>query len=167
MKLSFLAHRNFLKAAVTIAVLMPTMAVGGVIERDSDSGPAVSADTGIPTFIMSDEEMAYWIAHTDAQLTFIGDSINPLSSRSAETTTVTYCSSRIDNVCGGRCTVYTGGAACLNAPDTNCLAATNNVGFCSGTGCRNPCNQLSTCGVRLDYGYCYTPGTVSIAVTNV
>ncbi|KAF8551783.1 hypothetical protein OG21DRAFT_1512316 [Imleria badia] len=140
------------------------MVVGGVIARDSDSNPA---DEGIPTFIVSDEEMAYWIAHTDAQLTFIGDSINPLSSRSALTTTVTYCSTRIDNVCGGACTVYTGGATCLNAPNTNCLAATNNVGFCSGTGCGGPCNQLSSCGTPLGNGYCYTPDTNSIAVTNV
>ncbi|KAF8546825.1 hypothetical protein OG21DRAFT_1517871 [Imleria badia] len=140
------------------------MAVGSVIARDSDSNPV---DKGIPMSIMSDEEMAYWIAHTDAQLTFIGDSINPLSSRSALTTTVTYCSTRIDNVCGGRCTVYTGSATCLNAPDTNCLAATKNVGFCNKSGCSGNCNQLSDCGVRMGSGYCYTPGTNSIAVSNV
>ncbi|KAI0729529.1 hypothetical protein C8Q72DRAFT_828949 [Fomitopsis betulina] len=57
-----------------------------------------------------------------------------LASREALSTTVTYCSQRIDSVCGGACTVYTGGATCLNAPDTNCLAATNNVGFCSSSG---------------------------------
>ena len=121
---------------------------------------------GIPTFIMSHDEMMYWIANTDAVLTFIGDTINPLSSRSADTTSVTYCSTRIDSVCGGRCTIYNGGATCLNAPDTNCLAATKNVGFCSSSGCRGSCNELSTCGVHLDYGYCYTPNTQSIAVTN-
>ncbi|KAN0085668.1 hypothetical protein V8E55_006802 [Tylopilus felleus] len=115
---------------------------------------------------MSHDEMMYWIANTDAVLTFVGDTINPLSSRSALTTTVTYCSTRIDDVCGGACTVYNGGATCLDAPDTNCLAATNNVGFCSSSGCGGSCNQLSTCGTQLEYGYCYTPDTQSIAVTN-
>ncbi|KAF8546821.1 hypothetical protein OG21DRAFT_1517856 [Imleria badia] len=142
------------------------MAVGSVIARDSDSSPADKVRiSGIPTSISSDEEMAYWIAHTDAQLTFIGDSINPLSSRS-DKTTVTYCNKRIGDVCGGRCTVYTGGATCLNAPDTNCLAATKNVWFCSRSGCGGACNELSTCGVHLGNGYCYTPDTNSIAVTN-
>lgn len=122
---------------------------------------------GVPTFILSSDEMAYWIANTDAKLTFIGDSINPLSSRSAQTTTVTYCSTRIDDVCGGACTVYTGGATCLWAGGTNCLAATNNVGFCDETGCGGSCNQLSSCGTPLGDGYCYTPGTNSIAVSNV
>ncbi|KAN0085669.1 hypothetical protein V8E55_006803 [Tylopilus felleus] len=162
MKLSFLAQRNILNAAVTIAVLMPTMVVGSVIVRDTDSNPA---DNGTPTSIMSEEEMMHWIANTDAVLTFIGEPINPLSSRSADTTKVTYCSSRIGSICGGRCTVYNGGATCLNAPDTNCLAATKNVGFCSSSGCGGSCNELSTCGVHLADGFCYTPNTKSIAVT--
>ncbi|CAA7263905.1 unnamed protein product [Cyclocybe aegerita] len=80
--------------------------------------------------------------------------------------TVTYCSQRVFNVCGGACTVYNGGATCLNAPNTNCLAATNNVGFCDRAGCGGSCNQLSTCGTRLDGGFCYTPGTRSILVGN-
>ena len=79
---------------------------------------------------------------------------------------VTYCSHRTQNVCGGPCTVYNGGAACLNAPDTNCLSATANVGFCDRSGCGGSCNQLSTCGTRLEDGYCYTPGTRSINVSN-
>ena len=121
---------------------------------------------GIHTFIMSDEEMMYWIANTDAELTFVGDGINPLSSRSAQTTTVTYCNTRVDNLCGGACTVYTGGATCLHAPDTKCLAATKDVGFCDKSGCSGSCNQLSKCGTHLSDGYCYTPGTKSIAVSN-
>ncbi len=92
------------------------------------------------------------------------DSINPLAPRSAQNTMVTYCSNRAVNVCGGPCTVYNGGATCLNAHDTNCLAATHNVGFCDRAGCRGSCNQLSTCGTRLDNGFCFTPGTKSILV---
>ena len=106
-----------------------------------------------------------WIANTDAKLTFIGEPINPLTPRDAQVTTVTYCNTRLDDVCGGICTVYTGGAKCLNAPGTNCLSATNNVAFCSGTGCGGACNQLSTCGVRLSNGFCYTPDTSSILVS--
>ena len=117
-------------------------------------------------FLMSHEQMLHWLATTDAELTFVGEPINPLSPRSAQITTVTYCSTRIENVCGGACTVYTGGATCLNAPDTNCLAATNNVGFCDRGGCTHSCHDLATCGTRLDNGFCYTPGTQSIAVSS-
>ena len=106
----------------------------------------------------------HWISTTDAELTFIGKAINPLAPRSAEDTTVTYCSNRVDAVCGGPCTVYTGVAACLNTPNTNCLAATTNVGFCDRSGCTHSCNQLSTCGTRLDNNFCFTPGTQSILV---
>ena len=89
--------------------------------------------------IVSEEEMIHWIKTTDAKLTFVGDPIPGINgpvglvSREALSTTVTYCSQRVDDVCGGACTVYTGGAACLDAPDTNCLSATNNVGFCSSS----------------------------------
>ena len=108
--------------------------------------------------------MAHWLANTDAELTFLGEPINPLASRSAENTMVTYCNKRVNNVCGGSCTVYNGGAACLDAPGTSCLAATHNVGFCDRGGCGHSCNQLSTCGTRLDNGSCFTPGTQSILV---
>lgn len=90
--------------------------------------------------ILTQDEMINWLKTTDATLTFVGEPIPGvnaragLASREALSTTVTYCSQRIDSVCGGACTVYTGGATCLNAPDTNCLAATNNVGFCSSSG---------------------------------
>lgn len=106
----------------------------------------------------------YWIANTDAELTFIGKPINPLAPRSAQDTTVTYCTNRVDSICGGPCTVYTGGPTCLNAPNTNCLSATANVGFCSSKGCTGACNPLATCGVKLDDGFCFTPDTESILV---
>ncbi|PIL23595.1 hypothetical protein GSI_14908 [Ganoderma sinense ZZ0214-1] len=129
-----------------------------------DGAATVAADEPA-TYLVSHEQMMHWIATTDAELTFIGTPLNPLAPRSAQDTTVTYCSNRVDNVCGGPCTVYTGGATCLNAPNTNCLAATNNVGFCDRAGCGHSCNQLSTCGTRLDNGFCYTPGTRSILVS--
>ena len=110
--------------------------------------------------------MLNWIKTTDAELTFVGAPINPLTPRSAQNTMVTYCNKRINNVCGGSCTVYNGGAACLDAPGTSCLAATHNVGFCDRGGCGHSCNQLSTCGTRLDNGFCYTPGTKSILVSS-
>ncbi|KAJ3777803.1 hypothetical protein FB446DRAFT_777540 [Lentinula raphanica] len=111
--------------------------------------------------IASKEKILEWISTTSANLTFIGD---PITKRDTENTMVVYCSTRTDNVCGGGCTVYNGGARCLDAPNTNCLTATNNVGFCSSPGCGGACNQFSTCGVRLDDNFCYTPGTESINV---
>ncbi|KAJ3870868.1 hypothetical protein F5051DRAFT_463877 [Lentinula edodes] len=107
------------------------------------------------------DEILEWIATTEANLTFIGE---PITKRNTEDTMVVYCSVRTQNVCGGACTVYNGGATCLSAPNTNCLSATNNVGFCDHSGCGGSCNQLSTCGVHLDNGFCYTPGTSSINV---
>ncbi|KAH9913761.1 uncharacterized protein B0H18DRAFT_960153 [Fomitopsis serialis] len=100
----------------------------------------------VTTQLFTQEEMIAWLKTTDAELT--------LSATLSQ------------NVCGGSCTVYNGSAKCLNAPDTQCLAATNNVGFCDKGGCGGSCNQLSTCGTHLDNGYCYTPGTKSINVGN-
>ncbi|KAI0755823.1 hypothetical protein C8Q74DRAFT_1320149 [Fomes fomentarius] len=119
-----------------------------------------------PSYLRTHDEILHWIATTDAELTFIGNPINPLTPRAAQNTMVTYCSSRTQNVCGGSCTVYNGGATCLAAPGTKCLAATNNVGFCDRGGCGGSCNQLSTCGTRLDNGFCFTPGTASIIVSS-
>ena len=123
------------------------------------------ATTQPATYLVSHDEMMHWIKTTDADLTFIGEPINPLAPRSAQNTMVTYCNTRIDNICGGSCSVYNGGATCIAAPGTSCLAATNNVGFCDRGGCGHSCNQLSTCGTRLDNGFCYTPGTQSILVS--
>ena len=121
---------------------------------------------------MSDDEFMHWLVTTDADITYIGEPIDvnsfstrsSLTRRAAESVKVTYCSHRVDKVCGGPCTVYNGGATCLNAPKTSCLAATANVGFCDHKGCSGSCNQLSTCGTRLDNGFCFTPGTKSIIV---
>ncbi|KAI0766879.1 hypothetical protein BD413DRAFT_605659 [Trametes elegans] len=110
--------------------------------------------------------MAHWLATTDAELTFIGEPINPLTPRAAQNTIVTYCTKRTQNVCGGSCSVYNGGATCLAAPYTTCLAATHNIGFCNRDGCNGRCNQLESCGTRLDNGFCYTPGTKSIIVSS-
>ena len=108
--------------------------------------------------------MKQWLSATDAELTFVGAPVNVLSTQSPDSVTVTYCSSRSQNVCGGACTVYTGGSACLNAPNTQCLSATANVGFCDHAGCSGSCNQYSSCGTRMDNGFCWTPGTKSIIV---
>lgn len=116
---------------------------------------------------MTMEQFKDWLDNTDAEITYIGKplgDLSDLSKRNPLDTSVTYCSGRVDNVCGGPCTVYNGGATCLNAPGTNCLFATNNVGFCDRSGCGGSCNQFSTCGTRLDNGFCATPGTASILV---
>ena len=115
---------------------------------------------------MGVDEVKIWLATTDAEITYIGEPIvdNPLAARATQTTTVVYCSERNGDSCGGTCTVYTGPGTCLVAPNTNCLSATNDVNFCSTSGCTNPCNGFSSCGVRLEGGFCSTPGTNSIAV---
>ncbi|RXW18541.1 hypothetical protein EST38_g7313 [Candolleomyces aberdarensis] len=103
-----------------------------------NASPVTPAD-GLPGGIVSSEQLDHWLATTDAKLTFIGDPagvngrLNPLASRQGPgvlATRVVYCSTRSHNVCGGACTVYNGGAACLNAPGTQCLTADRNVAFC-------------------------------------
>ncbi|KDR70657.1 hypothetical protein GALMADRAFT_282130 [Galerina marginata CBS 339.88] len=129
------------------------------------ANPVAPAPAADPDYLISIDQFKYWLATTDANITYIGKPVNPLTPRSALATMVTYCSNRSFSICGGPCTVYNGGATCLHAPNTNCLAATHNIAFCSGDNCDGGCNPLATCGVKLDNGFCYTPGTNSIIVS--
>jgi len=113
------------------------------------------------------EQFRHWLANTDADVTFHGKPIGDLSyfsKRNALDTMLTYCTSRIDDICGGDCQVYNGGPTCIDAPGTSCLFATTNVGFCDRDQCGGSCNQFSTCGTVLEGGFCDTPGTASILV---
>ncbi|KAM5536116.1 hypothetical protein V8D89_010215 [Ganoderma adspersum] len=137
-------------ALIGIGFATPLAAPGG------DEAATVVTDEPA-TYIVSHEQMMHWIANTNTELTFIGEPINPLTPRSAQVTTVTYCSNRVGNNCESPCTVYTGGAMCLNAPSTNCLAATNDVGFCDHSRCGGSCSELSPCDTHLNNGFCATP----------
>ena len=113
------------------------------------------------------EQFRRWLATTDADVTFHGKPLGDLSDiskRNALDTMVTYCNKRIDDLCGGTCHVYNGGATCIAASGTACLSATNNVGFCDRGSCGGSCNQFSSCGTRLQNNFCATPGTASILV---
>ena len=117
--------------------------------------------------LMTVEQFKRWLDTTDADVTFHGKPIGDLADftkRNALDTMVTYCTKKIDDLCGGSCSVYNGGATCIAASGTNCLSATNNVGFCDRGNCGGSCNQFSSCGTRLQNNFCYTPGTASILV---
>ncbi|KAI0372672.1 hypothetical protein BV20DRAFT_978112 [Pilatotrama ljubarskyi] len=131
------------------------------------AGPAgrEATESAISTSVVSEAEMAHFLATTDAELTFIGEPINPLAKRSAQSTTVMYCTKRVGTICGGTCTVYNGGAACLDAAGTTCISATHDVGFCDETECNGSCNILSLCGTPMGNGFCFTPNTASILVS--
>ncbi|KAI0641985.1 hypothetical protein C8Q79DRAFT_1003406 [Trametes meyenii] len=135
-----------------------------VVVAFAASGTASPAGTST---IISEAEFAYWLATTDAELTFVGSrpDFSPLARRSAQTTALTYCNKRIGTLCGGSCTVYMGGATCINAPNTACIAATKDVGFCDASGCNGNCGLLSTCGTQLPGGFCAVDGTQSIVVS--
>ncbi|KAI5895092.1 uncharacterized protein SCHCODRAFT_01121410 [Schizophyllum commune H4-8] len=121
--------------------------------------------------------LLHWLETTDAELSFIGDSISGLKApadilpRVAQATGfVTYCNVRTtDNKCGGTCTVYAGGPACVSAPHTACYHVSSNfqntVSACGGPGCTGGCSGYSQCATRLSDGFCYAPGTQSILVT--
>ena len=118
------------------------------------------------SYIVSPEQMMHWLANTDAELTFIGKPpTDPLAPRSAQDTTVVYCTTRDGNVCSSPCTVYNGGTTCLAAPDTNCLSATNDIGFRDKPGCTGDCTFLTGCILQLEDGFCWTPNTQSILVS--
>ncbi|KAI0334603.1 hypothetical protein GY45DRAFT_1242294, partial [Cubamyces sp. BRFM 1775] len=145
---------TFLFALVTLAAAMIARAAV-ILSRDTAVGFAIRA-----------AQMAHWLATTDANLTFIGARPpNPLSPRSAQSTYLIYCTNRAGNVCGGSCTVYNGGAQCIYTPSTECLWATQDVGFCDKKECNGDCSSLSLCGTYLDSGFCYTPGTKSIVTS--
>ncbi|RPD58868.1 hypothetical protein L226DRAFT_616609 [Lentinus tigrinus ALCF2SS1-7] len=129
------------------------------------AGRHVTATPASVASIMSTDEIYHWLDTIDtANVTFIGKPIDRDAPLSAEDIMVFYCSQRSGNDCVAPCTVYVGGATCLYAPNTNCLGASANVDFCDGSGCSGSCNQLATCGVRMNLGFCYTPGTNSIIV---
>ena len=113
------------------------------------------------------KQLQDWLATTDANITYIGQpggSPSDLSKRQLPQTTVVFCTSQSGALCGGSCSMYTGGPACLAAPSTACLMATRDVSFCDGNACGGSCNQFNSCGTRLDGGFCSTPGTSSINV---
>ena len=118
------------------------------------------------------EQFKHWLANTDSEVTFIGKPLGDLSNlskRNALTTMVTYCTKEAENLCGGSCTVYNGGATCIEiaAPGASCLLATNDVGICTLPGCATlSCTQYSECLMRINNGYCSAPGTRSILVDN-
>ncbi|EIM86068.1 uncharacterized protein STEHIDRAFT_131718 [Stereum hirsutum FP-91666 SS1] len=142
------------------SIKFSTLAVAAALAaRAVNAGPAV-----VPTYLLTDEQFNHWLNTTDANITFVGSSREEFSKR--QSTSVTYCNKRTDDVCGGTCNVYTGGPTCIDAPGTACISATGNVGFCDRAGCGHSCNQFSSCGTKLDDGFCATPGTQSINVGN-
>ncbi|KAI0657938.1 hypothetical protein C8Q70DRAFT_249546 [Cubamyces menziesii] len=141
-----------LAALATVAVASPA-----IVERD----------TKVMSGIISHDAMAHWIANTDAELTFIGERFNPLDKRAALATTVTYCTKRAGTICGGTCSVYTGGATCLATPGTVCMTSTRDIGYCDTAGCNGNCGDLAQCGETLENGFCFVPGTESVLVSPI
>ncbi|KAJ3554560.1 hypothetical protein NM688_g3042 [Phlebia brevispora] len=149
--------------ALSVTVNGSPVADNGItVKRESEIARADGGET--TAHLLSFEEMKQWITTTDAKLTFIGTPINALSTEAADSITVTYCNTRAGDVCGGTCSVYTGGSVCLDARGTECLKATGDVAFCDHSGCSGSCHQYSDCGHFIGDDFCSTPGTVSILV---
>lgn len=118
---------------------------------------------------MSEAQLFNWLATTNATITYVGPppTPNPLARLSAQNTMVVYCSTRLGPLCLGECTVYNGGAECVDTPHTECMAATKDVGYCDKKGCNGNCNELAACGTELIGGFCYTYGTKSIVISTL
>ncbi|KAJ7819228.1 hypothetical protein B0H13DRAFT_2378495 [Mycena leptocephala] len=139
----------------------PVRLAPGEQARDAAKG----TNRGVSFKLVTGDQLMDWLATTDANLTFVGPPAGTRDLGTRQTTTmVTYCTKRIDDICGGTCQVYNGGTQCIHAPGTSCIAATSNVGFCDKGGCGGSCNELSSCGTPMANGFCDTPGTASILV---
>jgi hypothetical protein len=115
-------------------------------------------------YLATPDDLNAWLRTTTANVEFIGSDFNtplgPLDVR------LIYCSERIENTttCGGNCFAYQGpGSQCMlpTLRTANCLAATRSVHMCFTKDC-NDCNLFTSCGTRLDNGFCFTPDTNSI-----
>ncbi|CAK5266354.1 unnamed protein product, partial [Mycena citricolor] len=73
---------------------------------------AVASPTPEVSTKMTVAEMKNWVATTDSELTFVGD-INELGVNPF-VTTVTFCSTRTNQLCSGPCTVFTGSSQCIH-----------------------------------------------------
>ncbi|KAJ7574051.1 hypothetical protein C8J56DRAFT_1065290 [Mycena floridula] len=101
----------------TVIAALALIAVGNPTANEA------RAPTEDPCCLITDAQSTRksWLATKDpSDITWIGEPFNPLT-RSAENIIVTFCSNRIDDVCGGPCSVYNGGPTCIDAPNTNCL----------------------------------------------
>ncbi|KAF4579934.1 hypothetical protein AB1N83_009953 [Pleurotus pulmonarius] len=156
----------FIKLASLVAVVIMT-AQGNPVGQPETSPKEDEASEPSP-MIMSNKELRNWIRTTKGEFKFIGEKFdledNPLESRDAQVTTVTFCSNRNGGLCNPPCTTATGAGICISAPNTNCLVATTDVRFCSSSGCRGACNSFNSCGTRLNNNFCFTPNTQSISL---
>ncbi|KAF7372741.1 hypothetical protein MSAN_00479500 [Mycena sanguinolenta] len=147
--------------ALVLAAL--TLNVAGVGHSLSWLPLLTAPQSSVPTGVLTVAQMKNFLATTDANLTFTGLPIEMLGADPL-VTTLTVCSTRTAQLCSGPCTVFTGSGTCFNTPNTKCLAATTDVSFCDHSNCQGSCNTLSTCGTRLNNGFCSTPGTNSVSV---
>ncbi|KAJ7574064.1 hypothetical protein C8J56DRAFT_1065304 [Mycena floridula] len=107
---------EFITVTSTVIAALTLMAVGNPTANEARA-PAED-----PSYLITDAQFKAWLTTKDlSDITWIGKLVNPLTRRSAENTIVTFCSNRIDDVCGRPCSVYNGGPTCIDAPDTNCL----------------------------------------------
>ncbi|KAL1723224.1 hypothetical protein EV715DRAFT_191524 [Schizophyllum commune] len=140
-------------------------------------GASLSEEHDVSEIGNDDLQYLHWLRTTDAEMIFNGHPVSGLTApagiftRAAQATGfVTYCNVRTtDNKCGGTCTVYAGGPACVSAPHTTCYYVSSNfqnaVSACGGPGCTGSCSGYAQCATRLSDGFCYAPGTQSILVT--
>ncbi|KAI0372651.1 hypothetical protein BV20DRAFT_1050542 [Pilatotrama ljubarskyi] len=145
----------FITALITAVLAVPGAVGPGTV--DKPTGP-----------IISEAQFAHWLETTDAELTFIGDrpDFTPLARRSSQNNImVTLCSQRVGNVCGGSCTVFSGtGPSCVDIPRSQCISATDDIGYCDERACDGNCNELADCGTMLNNGFCFTFDTKSIVL---
>ncbi|KAF5329660.1 hypothetical protein D9619_009195 [Psilocybe cf. subviscida] len=114
--------------------------------------------------VVSLAQMEAWVnAQEPGSVKVIGDPFGKLAPRAAGDVTVATCTAKSGTTCSG-CTVQTGSNQCLDVPGTKCIFSTDQVSFCDRSGCGGSCNEINSCGTRLDGGACDTPGTNSVSL---
>ncbi|KAI0374147.1 hypothetical protein BV20DRAFT_1049546 [Pilatotrama ljubarskyi] len=112
--------------------------------------------------------LLHWLATT---VNWIRGPINPLALPSKDSPdasiTVVWCLTHTGNDCVNPCGAYSGaGNVCIIQPGgVGCIASTSDeVTYCTSSGCGQSCPRLGDCPVPLDHGFCLTPNVKSILV---
>ena len=110
--------------------------------------------------VASDATLRDWAGDRDIPNLDFNAPLGPFDIR------LIYCSERSGSTCGGTCVAYQGpGSRCITPQfKVDCLAANRDLNHCWLGDCVD-CHAYAGCGTRLDSGFCYTPETFFLGLS--